>query len=201
MKKFFTLIELLVVVAIISILASMLLPALGKARDKALKIKCASNLKQIGTAQAMYVNANDNYLTPAVAPNNQYWYALISPYLGLEIKDHTDIYYKKTVLLCPKYVQEGSYPMFAFTYSPNYYIVGETTWNCTSIIKFDRIKNPNQKLLFIDTAGVYKTTTNYWSYVRFRHNNRANMLMAGLSVQDTEKVLSNTPLIYPVERR
>jgi prepilin-type N-terminal cleavage/methylation domain-containing protein/prepilin-type processing-associated H-X9-DG protein len=69
----FTLIELLVVISIIAVLLAILIPSLSKAREKVKDTSCRSNLKNIGLALQMYLDANERKLPPAFTGNGYLW--------------------------------------------------------------------------------------------------------------------------------
>ena len=115
-KRGFTLIELLVVIAIIALLLAILMPALGKAKDKAKQIVCKSNLKGIGLCVKLYLSENKDKAPPKfggyygwINPVTNREYELTDPdgefkssYWGVTFKDYAK---DKKIFSCPSFAQ------------------------------------------------------------------------------------------------
>ncbi len=170
-SKRFTLIELLVVCAIIGILASLLLPALKKARDKAATIKCQSNLKQLNLVMQYYINDYGGYF-PKGNPTVYRWYhrfSALSEYLGYDKMGYYDFHASNanTAYNCPA----SKYDYFLNTssgdfvdYAVNAHLVTTSAFY-RDYARITIVKNPSKTFLFMDRLRSNESGSGYWPFI------------------------------------
>ena len=131
-RQGFTLLELLVVVAIISVLAGLILPAVAKAKGKARQVQCLSNLKQVGVAIHMYADDYEDFLPGPLLSGVRVDYDNtvgskkhlsyhIAPYVGLPLPSSKPVLVQ--VLICPSFQKEV--PDFGEGYGQKVYLLND----------------------------------------------------------------------------
>ena len=148
--KRFTLIELLVVIAIIAILAGMLLPSLGKAKEKGYTIQCTSNIKQLGTIYLMYASdfkdvlpCLDNLGGTAAGVTGKTWLnGVVEDYLKRSNASTSPV----DVLFCPEQADKDD---MTTTYGLNYLIATADK----KPIPTTKHKQPSRTSMLVENTG------------------------------------------------